>query len=135
MSRKKPSRKAMRPLCAELGPEDGLDPRLAPRDFSSRGPGRKVLQLCGEVARTLNGALAESADEVLRDLSVVAVAPAPNSTRLLVTVGAVGVDRIEDVERALEHLHQAAARLRTEVAAAITRRRVPALSFRVGRLS
>ena len=62
---------------------------------------------------------------------VVAVSPAPNSTRLLVTVGAAGAGRIEDVERALERLHQAAARLRTEVAAAITRRRVPELSFRV----
>jgi ribosome-binding factor A len=121
----------MRPLCSELGPEDGLDPRLTPRDFSSRGPGRKVLQLCGEVARTLDGAFAESADEVLRDLAVLAVAPAPNSTRLLVTVGAAGSGRVEDAERALEHLHQAAARLRTEVAAAITRRRVPELSFRV----
>ncbi|MBI1918686.1 MAG: ribosome-binding factor A [Planctomycetes bacterium] len=131
MSRKKPSRKDMRPLCLELGPEDGLDPRLAPRDFSSRGPGRKVLQLCGEVARTLNGAFADSADEVLRDLAVVAVTPAPNSTRLLVTVGAAGSGRVEDAERVLERLHQAAARLRTEVAAAINRRRVPELSFRV----
>src|SRR5437763_13348583 len=91
MSRKKPSRKAMLPLCLELGPEDGLDPRLAPRDFSSRGPGRKLLQLCGQVERTLNGALADSADEVLRDLVVVAVTPAPNSTRLLVTLAPTGM--------------------------------------------
>src|SRR5262245_46646073 len=121
----------MLPLCSQLGPEDGLDPRLAPRDFSSRGPGRKVLQLCGQVARTLNGALADSGDAVLRDLAVVAVTPAPNSTRLLVTVGAAGTGRIEDVVAALEHLRQAAGRLRTEVAAAVSRRRVPDLSFRV----
>jgi ribosome-binding factor A len=121
----------MRPLCSELGPEDGLDPRLAPRDFSSRGPGRKVLQLCGQVARTLNGAFADSGDAVLRDLAVVAVRPAPNSTRLLVTVGAAGAGRLEDAAEVLEHLHQAAARLRTEVAAAVSRRHVPELSFRV----
>jgi hypothetical protein len=94
MSRKKPSHKDMLPLCSQLGPEDGLDPRLAPRDFSSRGPGRKVLQLCGQVARTLNGAFADSGDAVLRDLAVIAVTPAPNSARLLVTVGAAGTGQL-----------------------------------------
>src|SRR5215472_7103802 len=108
MRRKQPSRKDMRPLCSELGPEDGLDPRLAPRDFSSRGPGRKLLQLCGQVARTLNGAFADSGDEILRDLAVVQVTPAPNSTRLLVTVGAAGSGRVENPDQALERLHQAA---------------------------
>src|SRR5262245_66214983 len=98
----------MLPLCSQLGPEDGLDPRLAPRDFSSRGPGRKVLQLCGQVARTLNGAFADSGDEVLRDLAVVAVTPAPNSTRLLVTVGAAGSGPVGDAGLALRHLHRAA---------------------------
>jgi ribosome-binding factor A len=130
MSRKKPSRQAMLPLCSDVGPEDGLDPRLAPRDFSARGPGRKVLQLCGQVARTLNGALAESADEVLRDLVVAAVTPAPNSTRLLVTVTASGSAGV-DPGVALERLRNAAGRLRAEVAAAVHRRRVPDLSFRL----
>src|SRR4051794_25769913 len=121
MNRKKPSRKDMRPLCTELGPEDGLDPRLAPRDFSSRGPGRKVLQLCGEVARTLNGAFADSGEELLRAPAVVAASPAQSSPRLLVTVGAAGSGKVEDAEGALKRLHEPGARLPREVAAANTR--------------
>jgi ribosome-binding factor A len=131
MKRKIPSHRAMRPLASDLGPEDGLDPRLERPDFSGRGPGRKVLQLCGQVARTLNEALAESADDVLRDLTVVSVIPAPSSVRVLVTVAITRSAQELTAEEALTHLHQAAGWLRTEVGSSISRRKVPELSFRI----
>ncbi len=75
--------------------------------------------------------LASQPDEVLQSLAVHCVEPAPDTTRLLVTVGvepALGttVDPID----ALERLDRASGRIRSEVAAAITRRRTPVLSFR-----
>ena len=48
---------------------------------------RKALQLCGEVGRTLSQVLAwESGDDLLRDVVVDSVTPAPDSSRLLVIV-------------------------------------------------
>ena len=131
MSRKKPSRKQLLPLCSEIGPEDGTDPRLVPRPPAGRSINRKALQLCGQVARTLTSVFAESGDAVLRDLVVVGVTPAPNAGRLLVTVGPAGAESLPEAAAVLEALHRAAARLRTEVAAAVSRRRVPELAFRV----
>ena len=114
--------------CAEPGPGDGHDPRFDRHDFSARGPGRKALQLCGQVARTLAAALAGCGDAVLRDLVVVSVTPAPNSSRLLVTLSpAPGA--APDAEQVHEHLGRARGKLRGEVASAIHRRRVPDLTF------
>ena len=48
---------------------------------------RKVRQLCSQVAETLSLVLSgECADELLQNLEVVAVDPAPNASLLLVTV-------------------------------------------------
>ena len=93
-----------------------------------RGPGRKGLQLCGQVRDALHGILAGMADATLRDLAVVSVEPAPNTGRLLVTVAAP-----PDADRAAVggHVGRAAGLIRAEVAAAIHRRHAPELAFRV----
>lgn len=102
---------------------------------------RKRLQLCGQVARTLAQVLAEEDDDVLRDLDVVSAEPCADGGRIIVTVAPfaavleTGLDR-EYAERfdpvtILERLASASGRLRSEVAASITRRRAPHLSFRV----
>lgn len=90
---------------------------------------RKALQLCRQVGTTLEQVLAEQEDDALRDLRVEDVAPAPDGSHLLVTVRplAAGVDPIA----VLGMLSEATGRLRTEIASAITRRRAPALTFRV----
>jgi ribosome-binding factor A len=131
MAFRKVSRKDLLSACAEPGPGDGQDPRFdapgAPKVHN-----RKALQLCGQVARTLAEVLAgECADAVLRDLVVESVVPAPNSSRLLVTVTLAPTAQDSDPSRAAEHLERARGRLRTEVAAAIHRRRAPDLMFRV----
>jgi len=131
MHSKKPSSKEPRPSCAEAGPEDGVDPRDFYRRETPRITNRKALQLCGQVARALNGALPTCGDEVLRDLYVVSVAPAPHAGRLLVTVTRTPSAPAVDNGVVQEHLQRAAGLLRSEVAAAIHRRRAPELTFAV----
>src|SRR5437660_11636997 len=74
------SRNEPRPLSADVGPEDGLDPRDFFRREPPRRTNRKALQLCRQVERTLGFVLAgECGDDLLRELCVVSVVPAPNS--------------------------------------------------------
>jgi len=87
----------------------------------------KALQLCRQVQRILTLELAGfGGDEVLRDVYVVEVTPVQGSSQLLVQVSVPPHVTVVDV---LERLEQAAPRLRAAVAAAITRKRAPELSF------
>jgi ribosome-binding factor A len=125
------SRRELLASCSEPGADDGQDPRYD-RRTPGRRPGRKGLQLCGQVARTLAAVLAgECADELLRDLVVESVTPAPNAGRLLVTVALAPSADPGLADRAAERLERARGRLRAEVAAAVHRRRVPDLVFRL----
>ncbi len=79
----------------------------------------------------LSVALAAARSELLRELVVLRVEPAPNSSHLMVIVGPAGpgpasVTAVE-VSEALGHV---AGYLRSEVAAAVHRKRAPELSFR-----
>ena len=126
MSRRHSSRKRLESLCADVHPADGQDPK---ETFP-----RKTLQLCRQVADTLNLVLSgECADEYLQGLQVVSVTPAPNAAQLLVVV-CPSTGATLDPVAVLEHLASANGRLRSEVAAAIVRRRAPRLIFQyVGR--
>jgi ribosome-binding factor A len=87
----------------------------------------KAAQLCRQVQRALNMALASrGADDDLSDLFVEQVTPAPHCGHLLVHVVAPADRPFAD---ALSALRRDTARLRCEVAAAITRKRAPELSF------
>lgn len=130
-SKKKRSREEMLASCADIGPDDGIDPREFVSEGRKRHSNRKALQLCRQVAEALNGALARCRNDVLGSLFVAAVQPAPNTGRLLVTVAASASAGHLDAAEALAHLQQAAGFLRTEMAAAIHRRRTPELLFRV----
>ncbi|MBI1853665.1 MAG: ribosome-binding factor A [Planctomycetes bacterium] len=113
-----------------FGDDADLDSRFD--DSFDRKPDRKVLRLCGQVARSLGIALAGScADEILRDLVVVSVVPAPDATRLAVTLRFGGPDAVVDLDDVLERLAGAAGFLRSEIASAIERRKVPQLAFRI----
>jgi len=96
-----------------------------------RGPrGHKDLQVCRQVFDALTYALAELDDPVIDQLVLVSVTPAPSAARVQVNLvpAHAGVDR----EAALVQLSKVAAGLRAEVAAELTRRRVPELAFHVG---
>jgi len=129
----KPSRKRLRASCAQIHPDDGSDPRVFFRkDGSKTRPDHKARQLCRQVLEVLDAVLAsESEDDRLLDLAVVDVEPAPDSTRLLVTVSPRPSPEPADPRAILISLDQASKRLRFEVASAITRKRVPFLAYRV----
>jgi len=128
MPSRKISRHELLSSCAELGAGDGRDPRFDRREGSGKVPNRKALQLCAQVARTLMSVFADCGDDVLRDLLIESVTPAPNASRLLVTVmPAVPIETAVVLER----LERARGKLRGEAVAAIHRRRAPDLLFRV----
>ena len=97
------------------------------RRSSARQAERKARQFCRQVERVLNLALADrNARDDIDGLFVDDVSPAPDCGRLLVHV-LIPVDRrVADVMNALR---REAPRLRSEVAAAITRKRAPELVF------
>jgi ribosome-binding factor A len=101
--------------------------------FGTGTVNRKALQLCSQVAETLNYVLSgDCDDELLQNLQVASVVPAPNASQLLVTVYPVvaGGAAIEAAE-VRRRLSQASGRLRTEVARSITRKKAPNLLFQV----
>ena len=101
-------------------PSRGDSRRNARKDHKAR-------QLCRQVQRALAMALAgECDDDVLRELYVADVQPAPDAGHLLVhLVVPTGVSIVDVLER----IDRATPRLRATVAHAITRKRAPELSF------
>jgi ribosome-binding factor A len=114
-------------LCTEVGPEDGVDPRYAYRP-NARRPHRKGLQLCRQIARAISHALSwELGKDVLSQVQIDSVEPAPNTSRVAVFVS---FDPSIVSREAIEtELVQAAAPLRAAAASAINRRRVPDLAY------
>lgn len=94
---------------------------------------RKALQLCSQVAETLNYVLSgDCDDELLQNLQVASVVPAPNASQLLVTVYPVVADGPAiDAGELRRRLSRATGRLRTEVARSITRKKAPNLLFQL----
>lgn len=130
MPAKKPSRKEMETLVAEIRPDDGIDPRELARKERPRKGQRKARQLCAQVAETLSLVLSgECGDDLLQSVQVLAVDPAPDASQLVVTVRAGLPDEQVDPAEVLERLNQVMGKLRSEVAAAITRKRAPKLVF------
>jgi ribosome-binding factor A len=132
MKRPRPSKPSTRRAAPAVGPREGVDPRIVSSRGSAGGrAGRKTAQLCHQVAETLEQLFAEQEDDVLQALHVVSVDAAPDESHLLVTVapatGALSRDPIVIHQR----LEQATGLLRSEVAGAITRRKVPGMSWRV----
>jgi ribosome-binding factor A len=130
MPSQRPSRKDIESLCTNVGPEDGIDPRLA-RTSTGRDFGRKQMQLCRQVQRTLSEALAACGDGLLLELEVAGVAPAPGAGRMLVTLRPSLAAPPRDLAEYEGRLAQALGFLRNEVAAAVHRRKAPELVTRV----
>jgi ribosome-binding factor A len=130
MALRKISRRAILSASADVGPGDGLDPRFDRPEDSGKVKNRKALQLCGQVAETLALVLADSGDAVLQNLLVESVRPWPTSARVLVTL-TPAVAEGSGEETVAARLEAARTRLRGEVAAAVHRRKVPDLLFRI----
>ncbi len=128
MSRRKRKAADSSELAAELGPEDGSDPR----DFHARPwnapkkASRKGLQLCEQVKHALEAAIPGCGDARLHELVILDVRLAPHSGRLLVLMSAPEADDSETLRIALAG---AVGFLRCQVAAGICRRHAPELVF------
>ena len=104
-----------------IDPSEFFDPH-----HNARGE-RKVQQLCKEVERTLGYALPSCGDPKLRELVIVSVDPAPDGSRLLVTVSPSSSLEI-NVGTLMERIQRVRGLLRAEIAAALHRKRTPALA-------
>lgn len=131
MALDKRTREKMLEMCGEIHEDDGVDPR----EFfkSGRGPHKqdhKAKQLCRQAAETLDQVLSgEMSDPRLACLRVVSVQPAPDASRLLVTLVADCAAEEFYRDEIEERLAASSGRLRTAVASAITRKKAPTLSF------
>lgn len=106
---------------------EALDDNHSNNTSSRRQAQRKTHQFCRQVQRALNTAFADlSAGDALDGLYVEEVCPAPDCGRLLVYVIVPSGLSIAEVMHALS---RETARLRSEVASAITRKRAPELCF------
>lgn len=131
MSLDKRTREQMLAHCDAIHEDDGVDPREFFKLRSHRDkPDRKAQQLCRQVAETIDQILAgELGDAALNALRVASVVPAPDASRMLVTL--VATEHDVPFDRVAVELKLAAVTglLRSAVAAAITRRKAPSLSF------
>ena len=119
--------------CDELGPEDGIDPRILTRDRSRNRAGRKDHQLCKQVARALNLWLSERASSRwAAEIFVQTVQPAPNAGRLRVEIGFLRPVELDLAEQVLAEMGRQRAAMRWAVGQAIVRKRVPELVFALG---
>jgi ribosome-binding factor A len=106
---------------------EALDENESCRASSRQQVERKTRQFCRQVQRALNFALADrKIGDYIEGLFVEEVSPAPDCGRLLVHVLIPGGVPVADVMAALG---RETPRLRSEVAATITRKRAPELCF------
>jgi len=126
MSRRHRSRSAGAPPAARLYEDDGMAPSSKSVRVSHRVVDRRTRQLCGQVLRALASLLmGECHDDVLRDVVVDGVTPAPDASRLRVIL------RAADPATVTQHLDRVRAFLRREVANAVQRKRAPELVYLV----
>lgn len=122
-------------LTDELTSDDGQDPKqfFDRRTWNeqARKAGRKALQLCEQVKTSLHGILAACADDVVRDLLVLAVEPAPHTGRLRIAVAVAPTADAVSRDEALSRLYAVGGWVRSEVASAIHRRKAPELVWDV----
>lgn len=121
----------LRNYCALVGPGDGKDPRDEAwrRARGPMKPDRKIRQLCKQVAQTLQLALGSLPEvEVMTGVYVHEVMPAPDAGRLCVVLNVANASDRDAVEVVVS---RHAGTLRAEVAQAISRRRVPELTYLV----
>jgi len=116
--------------CAEIGAEDGIDPRYLVTNLARKKSSRKELQLCKEATRIVSLVLTgETGQSLLRDLQVLSVQPEHDGSSICVSVGHYAADiQVSDTE-VLDALKRVQGLLRTALAHALHRKHTPTLSF------
>lgn len=131
MAHNERERARLRALCGELHDDDGVDPREFFRPIRKRDKAsRKSQQLCRQVQKTLDLVFSgETHDELLAALRIVSVTSSADSCALVVTLVADILTEQFNRDEIEARLAAMSGRLRSEVAATITRKRTPLLVF------
>ncbi len=119
-------------LCGEIGPEDGIDPRILARKYEKENETRhhKSMQLCKEAKRVLSLVLAgELADPLFQQLQVIDVITDEEAQFLIVTLDSSSPDHALDEAELISRLQQIQGYLRSVIAQSVKRKRVPTLKF------
>lgn len=120
-----------RNLCAEFGPEDGIDPRIIARAMDRKPRNHKSEQLSKEALHTLNMVFAgELSDPVFEDLSVLDVTTSDDGQFLTVTLSVSDPKLMSMDSLILEKCQSIQGYLRATIARSVQRKRVPALKFK-----
>ena len=128
----KRTREELLAFCGELQDDDCIDPKeyFKPNRQLAKA-NKKAKQLSRQVGQTLELTIADCDDEWMQLLRIVRVQPAPDSSRLLVTIG-VDMPRDQfDRDEILTRLQVQTGRLRAEIGRSISRKRIPNLTFSV----
>ncbi len=133
MKHRKNTAKHNSELSRSLQPDDGVDPRYDAREtaFSPSKVDRKAAQLCSQVRHALEFIIPEALQDSDWDALVLDVQPAPNTGHLLILLQAVEKLDEDGCRRLEAAIFQKSGIIRTAVAGAIQRRKVPTLTFRV----
>jgi hypothetical protein len=120
-----------RQLCDEIGPEDGVDPRLQSTAYFSEKPGHKSKQLCKVAQRVLSQMMGEFRDPKLQALSVLKVTSLHEGRSLLVMLSYEDHCLPEQAALILQSLHAVEGLLRAAIARSVKRKRIAPLKFKL----
>jgi ribosome-binding factor A len=121
---------AARNLCAEFGPEDGIDPRIIARAMDRKPKDHKSKQLSKQALHTLSMVFAgELIDPIFEDLSILDVTTTDDGQFLTVTLSATDPGLMTNENLILEKCQSLQGYLRSTIARSVQRKRVPALKF------
>ncbi len=130
---KKQRERVLKQMCGVINGDDAIDPKhYFYNKRKAKDKYRKAFQLCRQVADTLQLVLTGN-DPALDGLSVIDVAPAPDSRRMLVILGVDADENLTatEVDEIMRCLRTHVPRLRSEIAQTITRRKTPQLVFEI----
>jgi len=133
MKHRKNTAKHYSELSGSLQPDDGADPRYDVKEtgFAPSKFDRKAAQLCSQVRRALEFIVPDALQDSDWDALVLDVQPAPNTGHLLVLLQSMDKLDEEGCQQLESTIFQKSGLIRTAVAGAIQRRKVPTLTFRV----
>jgi ribosome-binding factor A len=119
-------------LCAELGPDDGIDPRIIARAMDRKPRGHKSEQLSKQALHTLSMVFAgELTDPVFEELEILDVTGSDDGQFLTVTFSVSNPELLPAESLILEKCKSIQGYLRSTIARSVQRKRIPALKFKI----
>ena len=119
-----------RQLCGQIGPEDGIDPRIIARSGNRNPKSHKNQQLGKEARHILSMVFAgEFSDPVFQGLEVFDVSASDDGQFLIVSLAVTDASVLIDEVQILEKCQAVQGYLRSAIASAVKRKRIPMLKF------